>query len=170
MSSCRSAVWFVEGQLEEARVLCCLAWLLPCSPEACLSVDTSSCKGRASLVSRRQRICLQCRRCRRHGFHPRVRMIPWRGAWQPPPGLLPGKSHGQRSPVGYSPLGPRESDTSEATERTHLERTLFFWLQPSEKPGVPTTWVPALVVRKDRVLVLSPWLGRRPRARGLPPV
>ena len=102
------------------------AMLLPCSPEACVSVDASSCKGRASLVSRRQRICLQCRRCRRHGFHPRVRKIPWRGAWQPPPGLLPGKSHGQRSPVGYSPLGPRESDTSEATERTHLERTLCF--------------------------------------------
>ena len=72
--------------------------------------------------------------------------------------------------MGYSPLGARESDTSEATECTHLERTLCFWLQPSEKPGVPTTWVPALVVPEDCVLVLSPWLGRRPRARGLPPV
>ena len=27
----------------------------------------------------------------------------WRRAWQPTPGFLPGASHGQRSPVGYSP-------------------------------------------------------------------
>ena len=31
--------------------------------------------------------------------------------------LLPGKSHGQRSLVGYSPWGRKESDT---TERLHL--------------------------------------------------
>ena len=29
-------------------------------------------------------------------------MIPWRRAWQPTPVFLPGKSHGQRSPTGYS--------------------------------------------------------------------
>jgi len=28
---------------------------------------------------------------------------PWRREWQPTPGVLPGKSHGQRSLVGYSP-------------------------------------------------------------------
>ena len=27
----------------------------------------------------------------------------WKGKWQPPPVFLPGKSHGQRSRVGYSP-------------------------------------------------------------------
>ena len=27
----------------------------------------------------------------------RVRNIPWERAWQPPPGFLPGASHGQRS-------------------------------------------------------------------------
>ena len=32
---------------------------------------------------------------------------PWRRKWQPTPVLLPGKSHGQRSLVGYSPLGRR---------------------------------------------------------------
>ena len=37
--------------------------------------------------------------------------------WQPTPVLLPGKSHGQRSLVGYSPWGHKESDT---TERLHL--------------------------------------------------
>ena len=31
------------------------------------------------------------------------------------PVFLPGESHGQRSLVGYSPLGLKESDTTEAT-------------------------------------------------------
>ena len=30
---------------------------------------------------------------------------PWRRKWQPTPVFLPGKSHGQRSLVGYSPRG-----------------------------------------------------------------
>ena len=33
--------------------------------------------------------------------------------WQPPPGFLPGESHGQRSLVGYSPWGWKESDMTE---------------------------------------------------------
>ena len=40
---------------------------------------------------------------------------PWRGTWQPTPVFLPGESHGQRSLVGYSPLGCKESDVTEAT-------------------------------------------------------
>ena len=31
-----------------------------------------------------------------------IRKIPWRRAWQPTPVFLPGESHGQRSPAGYS--------------------------------------------------------------------
>ena len=38
---------------------------------------------------------------------------PWKRAWQPTPVFLPGKSHGQRSLVGDSPLGRRESDMAE---------------------------------------------------------
>ena len=45
----------------------------------------------------------QCRRCKRHGFNLWVRKISWRRKWQPTPVFLPGKSHGQRSLVGYSP-------------------------------------------------------------------
>ena len=52
----------------------------------------------------------QCRRCR---FYPWVRKIPWRRAWKPTPVLLPGESHGQRSLVGYSPRGPKESDMTD---------------------------------------------------------
>ena len=35
--------------------------------------------------------------------------------WQPTPVFLPGESHGQRTLVGYSPLGHKESDTTEVT-------------------------------------------------------
>ena len=41
--------------------------------------------------------------------------IPWRRKWQLTPVFLPGESHGQRSLVGYSPWGHKESDTTEAT-------------------------------------------------------
>ena len=58
--------------------------------------------------------------CRRPGFDPWVWKIPWRKAWQPTPVFLPGESHGQRSLVGYSPWGCKESDMTEATEHVHL--------------------------------------------------
>ena len=37
----------------------------------------------------------------------------WRSHWQPTPVLLPGKSHGWRSLVGWSPWGRQESDRTE---------------------------------------------------------
>ena len=43
--------------------------------------------------------------CRRGGFYPWVRKIPWRRAWQPSPLFLPGESHGQRALVGYKRVG-----------------------------------------------------------------
>ena len=46
-------------------------------------------------------------------FDPLVRKIPWRRKWQPIPVSLPGKSHGQRSLVGCSPWGCKESGTTE---------------------------------------------------------
>ena len=53
---------------------------------------------------RQQRIHLQCRR---PGFHPWVRKIPWRWQWLPIPVFLPGKVHRQRSLVDYSPWSHR---------------------------------------------------------------
>ena len=61
-----------------------------------------------------------CRRCKRHGFDPWVRKIPWRRAWQPAPVFLLGESHGQRGLAGYSPLRCKELDTTEATHRMHI--------------------------------------------------
>ena len=45
----------------------------------------------------------QCRRYKRLRFDPWVGKIPWRRAWQPIPGFLPGESHGWRSLAGYNP-------------------------------------------------------------------
>ena len=52
----------------------------------------------------------QCWRYKRHRFDSWVRKSPWKRKWQPTPVFLPEKSHGQRSLVGYSPWGHRESD------------------------------------------------------------
>ena len=57
-------------------------------------------------------VCLQFGR---PGFDPWVRKIPWRRKWQPSPVLLPGKSHGRRSLVGYSPWGRKESGLRDFT-------------------------------------------------------
>jgi len=51
--------------------------------------------------------------CGRPDFDPWVRKTPWRRKWQSISVLLPGKSHGQKSLVGYSPWGCKESDTTE---------------------------------------------------------
>ena len=53
-------------------------------------------------ASGKEPVC-QCRRCKRRGFSPWVRKIPWRKAWQPTPVFLPGQSHGQGSLEGSSP-------------------------------------------------------------------
>ena len=46
-------------------------------------------------------------------FDPCVMKIPWRRKWQPTPVFLPGEFHGQRSLVGYSPWGQKESGMTE---------------------------------------------------------
>jgi len=69
----------------------------------------------------------QCRRWNRCRFDPWVGKIPWNRKWQPAPVFLPGKSHGQRSLVGYSPRGCKELDT---TEHTHTLPS-----QPRENQG-----------------------------------
>ena len=56
------------------------------------------------------RIRLQCRRC---VFDPWVGKVPWRKKWQPTPVFLPGKFHGQKILVRYSPWSHKESDTIE---------------------------------------------------------
>ena len=49
---------------------------------------------------------------------------PLENKWQPTPVFLPGESHGQRSLVGCSPWGLKESDTTEQIHFTFLSFTL----------------------------------------------
>ena len=65
--------------------------------------------------------------CRTRRFNPWVRKIPWRRKWQPTLVCLPGKSHGQRSLVGYSPWGLKESDTTQ-------------WLNNNNRHDQSTLW------------------------------
>ena len=44
------------------------------------------------------------------------------GIEKPTPVFLPGKSHGQRSLVGYCPQGHKESTTTEVTEHTRRHK------------------------------------------------
>ena len=59
-------------------------------------------------------------------FDPWVGKVPWRRQWKPTPTFLPGESHGQRSLVGYSPWGRKESDTTERTARKSLLEYIGF--------------------------------------------
>ena len=57
-------------------------------------------QGLAGGASGKEPTC-QCRRCKRGGFDPWVRKIPWLNRkWQPIPVFLLGESHGQRSLAG----------------------------------------------------------------------
>ena len=44
----------------------------------------------------------------------------WRRKWQPTPGFSPGEFHRQKSLVGYSPWGHKESDTTGRLHFTHI--------------------------------------------------
>ena len=66
---------------------------------------------------------------------PWIRKIPWRRKCKPTAVLLPGKSHGWRSLVGYSPWGRKESDT---TERLHFTPFTHFILYRWNRKWQPT--------------------------------
>ena len=68
-------------------------------------------------------------------FNPWVRKIPWRRKWQPTPVLWPGKSHGQRSLVDYSPWDGKELDM---TKRLHdfTSHTCIYKIDKQQGPTV----------------------------------
>ena len=59
------------------------------------------------------------------GFDPWVRKSPWGRKWQPTPEFLLGKSHEQRSLVGYSPWGRERvrHDLASDSVCTHVHAT-----------------------------------------------
>ena len=83
----------------------------------------------------------QCRRCRRLGFDTWMGKIPWRRKWQSTPELLPGKSHGQRSLIGYTPWSRKESDM---TERLHSLKSPRRHAQQRKKLLKGYTYAPQL--------------------------
>ena len=62
------------------------------------------------------------------GFDPQVGKIPWRSKWQPTAVFLPGKSHGERSLLGYSPFACKELDMSERLNNNNL----ILWTEKGE--------------------------------------
>ena len=76
----------------------------------------------------------QCRRCKRCRLDTWVGKITWSRKWQPNPVFLPSESREQRSLVGYSPWGCKESDMTEYTHththtHTHIKRLVWDSLQ-----------------------------------------
>ena len=86
--------------------------------------------------------------CRRRGFDPSMGKIPCKQKWQPTPVFLPGKSHGQRSLVGYSLWGCRvrynwatgHTYTHTHTHtiyiythicRSHMQRNIVYYKDPA---------------------------------------
>ena len=66
--------------------------------------------------------------CRRPGYDPWVSKIPWRRKWQSTPVFLPGRFHGLRSLVGYSPWSLNESEMTEwLSTHTHSVRSSWFY-------------------------------------------
>ena len=72
-------------------------------------------KGLSQWLNGKESAC----QCRRHKFDPWVRKIPWRRKWQPTPVFLPGKSHRQRSLVGYTVHGVTRFRHNLVTKQLH---------------------------------------------------
>ena len=88
--------------------------MLVSSTRSSLDTGSHSSTGFSAGASVKEPAC-QCKIHKRHVFDPKVGKIPWRMAWQPAPAFLPGECHGQRNLAGYSPLGGKESETTEST-------------------------------------------------------
>ena len=75
--------------------------------------------------------------CRSHRFYLWVGKIPWKRKWQPIPVFLPGKSHGQRSLVGYNPWVGYSSRVAKSRTRLSTHTPLY----PTSS-SVSLAWTP----------------------------
>ena len=76
---------------------------------------------------------------------------PWKRKWQPTPGFLLGESLRQRSLVGYSPWGCKESDTTEQMSTGTKNITIYStWISVMNSPYSP--YSPSLLT-----LTKLPW-------------
>ena len=97
------------------------------------------------------------------GFDTLVGKIPWRRQWQHTPVFLPGKSHEQRSLVGYSPRGCKESDMTEHTcinainrrdHKSQLRKGVCF---PCEFLALPQLFVLFQRIPTNMTLIRDGW-------------
>ena len=110
------AMWLIEGlklMLTNVEGICSKQW--------------------ASFVVQWWRIRLPSRRC---WFDPWVGKIPWRRKWQPTPVFLPGKSHGQRSLVGYSPWGHKRVRLDLVTKNNNKFWAASYWVTPFQTANI----------------------------------
>ena len=85
--------------------------------------------------------------------------MPWSREWQPIPVFLPGKSHGQRSLVGYSPWSHRRM-----TEHTHMKVLVLMRLGEHLPHAISNiSWKKSnhFYLRKRKLkLILVKWFGQ----------
>ena len=94
----------------------CPDWLGPSVLSMKMTKKYLGCPG----GSRDKESACRCRRCKRLGFSPWTRKIPWSRKWQTTPVFLPGKFYGQRSLVGCSPQGHKDLDTLSHWAHMHV--------------------------------------------------
>ena len=136
-------------------------------------LDQSSVPNQSSPLTQQLRICLQCRRHRRHRFSPWVRNNPWRRAWQRTPVFSPGESPWTEEPwvlqsIEWQKVGHDWSDLAYMhaefliTIPNYLPCHLFI---PTVCQGLPR-WLSgkesACQCRRHR---FDPWMGKIPWRR-----
>ena len=94
-------VW-AAAQLRKTLRIRCEAPAQPCGVTGRPCASLGLCENLASLMAQWQRTRLPIQETQIQSLE---RKIPWRRDWQLIPVFLPGKSHGQRSLVGYSVWG-----------------------------------------------------------------
>ena len=104
---------------------------------------------------------------RRQGFDLWVRKMPWRRKWQPTL-FLPGESHGQKSPVGYSPWGHKDGDVTVEvnSNSSNMPMSTYFTLGGPLSPSYSQRdWdsgrslqITELARDKDRVPTHTSWV------------
>ena len=94
--------------------------------------------------------------CRRHGFNPWVRKIPWRRKWQPTPGFMPGETHEQRNLMGYSLCNCQESNMTEHKHEKEKKVLQLSWVWCRAKAQMQRMAVKYIELR---VACFSPRLG-----------
>ena len=115
--------WFHSFHLQESKWNICLHKNLYTSIYS--SIIPGSQRWKQSWLSWGGSVVIRLQ-CRRRGFDPWVRKIPWSWKWQPTPVFLSGKSQWQRSLAGSSSWGSQKSWTQLNTETSQV--TIHWWM------------------------------------------